>query len=80
MTVYVCLEEKVATFLAVFGHHVKQRVALFRWRRSGWTVSVYFNEVHQCVLKLHTILLSRPEPIPPTCVEEPWCHFKVQFV
>ena len=40
---FVCVEEKVATFLAVLGHHTKQRVAMFGWRRSGWTISTYFN-------------------------------------
>ena len=79
-SLYVTLEEKVAIFLKILGHHTKQRVVETDFNRSGHTISKYFREVLQCVLSLHEILLAKPVPIPATCEEEPWCHFKVTIV
>ncbi|CAL5325160.1 unnamed protein product [Camellia sinensis] len=49
---YVVLEEKVAMFLTVLGHHHKNRNVKFNFMRSGQTVSKYFNDVLKAVLRL----------------------------
>ena len=74
---YVCLEEKVAMFLTVLGHHTKNRVNKFAFIRSGHTVSVYFHEILKAVLQLHKVLLAVPEAITADEEDETWSHFKV---
>ena len=74
---YVMVEEKVAIFLQILGHHVKNRVAMFAFRRSGHTVSVYFHEVLKAILGLHELLLAKPVAIKEDEEAEPWKHFVV---
>lgn len=44
--------------------------------RSGETVSRNFNACLLAVLKLHQLLLKKPEPIPEGCTDFRWKHFK----
>ena len=74
---YVSVPEKVASFLAILGHHFKNRVAKFLFRRSGQTISRYFHEVLRSVLKLHGLLVPKPEKVPADCSDDPWRHFPV---
>lgn len=73
------IEEKVAMFLNILAHHTKNRVIKFQYRRSGETVSRYFNEVLNSVLRVQGLLLRAPEPVPEDCTEERWKWFKVHI-
>ncbi|CAL5403039.1 unnamed protein product [Camellia sinensis] len=73
---YVVLEEKVAMFLTVLGHHHKNRNVKFNFMRSGQTVSKYFNDVLKAVLRLQGVLLKTPEPITAGCTDDRWRWFQ----
>ncbi|CAL5391364.1 unnamed protein product [Camellia sinensis] len=73
---YVVLEEKVAMFLTVLGHHHKNRNVKFNFMRSGQTVSKYFNDVLKAVLRLQGVLLKTPEPITVGCTDDRWRWFQ----
>ncbi|KAL8470095.1 hypothetical protein ACS0TY_032821 [Phlomoides rotata] len=61
---YITVPEKVAIFLSIIAHHTKNRCVKFQFKRSGQTVSKHFHAVLQSVLKLHNILLVKPQPVP----------------
>ncbi|GMP68364.1 hypothetical protein CsSME_00028000 [Camellia sinensis var. sinensis] len=67
---HVVLEEKVAMFLSVLGHHHKNRTVKFNFMRSGEIVSKYFNKVLKAVLQLQGVLLKTPEPIIAGCTDD----------
>lgn len=71
------LEEIVAAFLYTLSHHLKNRTIGGFFFRSGETVSRHFNSCLLAVLKLHHLLLKKPEPIPEDCTDYRWKHFKV---
>jgi hypothetical protein len=71
------LEEIVAAFLHTLAHHVKNRTIGGFFLRSGETVSRNFHACLLAVLKLHQLLLKKPEPIPEGCTDFRWKHFKV---
>ncbi|XP_073017206.1 uncharacterized protein [Primulina eburnea] len=73
---YIRVEEKVAMFLSILAHHKKNRVIGHDYLRSGHTVSTHFHEVLRCVLKLHTLLLVKPDPVTEDCSNEAWKFFK----
>ncbi|KAL5741317.1 hypothetical protein ACOSP7_028049 [Xanthoceras sorbifolium] len=73
----VSIEEQVSIFLHVLAHHVKNRTIRNRFRRSGETISRYFNSVLCAVLQLHNDLLVSPTPVPENCTDERWKWFKV---
>jgi len=75
----VCTEEQVAMFLHIVAHHSKNCVINFLFKRSGETVSRYFNLVLNGILRLHEILLKAPEPVSENCTDERWKLFKVRF-
>ena len=77
---YVVLEEKVAMFLWTLAHHKKNRNIKFAFMRSGQTVSKYFNDVLNSVLRLQGVLLKTPEPIANNCTDERWRWFQVYFL
>ncbi|KAK6156113.1 hypothetical protein DH2020_010361 [Rehmannia glutinosa] len=72
----VRVHEKVAMFLSVLGHHRKNRVVKQDFVRSGYTVSKYFHEVLETLLKLYPLLLATPDPVPEHCTIESWKWFK----
>lgn len=74
---YLQIHEQVAIFLHVLAHHAKNRVVKFMFRRSGETVSKYFNIVLNAVLRLEGELFQTPEPIPENSTDERWKYFKV---
>jgi hypothetical protein len=76
----VCIEEQVAIFLHIIAHHSKNRVIKLLFKRSGKTVSRYFNLVLNAILRLHEILLKALEPVLEDCLDERWKLFKVLFV
>ena len=71
------IEEQVAIFVGVLAHHNKNRVVRFSFFRSGSTVSHYVNKVLGAVLSLHSVLLSKPTPVPDDCIDHRWKWFKV---
>ncbi|XBH75806.1 hypothetical protein VPH35_102541 [Triticum aestivum] len=70
------LEEIVATFLYIISHHLKNRTIKKFFYRSGETISRNFNKCLLAVLKLHNLLLKKPEPIPEDCTDNNWKYFK----
>ncbi|KAL5564127.1 hypothetical protein UlMin_027291 [Ulmus minor] len=72
----VTLEEQVCMFLHTPAHHVKNRTIRSRFKRSGETISRYFNSVLQGVLRLQENLLCVPEPVPADCTDDRWRWFK----
>ncbi|KAI8555559.1 hypothetical protein RHMOL_Rhmol05G0181300 [Rhododendron molle] len=73
---HVCLEERVAIFLWVLGHHTKQRRTKYDFWRSIETVSRHFNAVLLAVLRLYNMLLVTPEPVPPNYEDSRWSWFQ----
>lgn len=76
----VTVVEQVAMFLSILSHHKKNVVLQTDFKRSGYTVSKYFNRVLLCILKLHSILFVTPTPISDNCTDERWKHFKVKSI
>ncbi|KAL8504609.1 hypothetical protein ACS0TY_015971 [Phlomoides rotata] len=74
---HVVAREKVAMFLYILAHHTKNRAIKFQFKRSGQTVSKYFHMVLRSVLKLHSLFLVKPEPIPEDSTDPRWGKFKV---
>ena len=57
------VEEMVAIFLHTLSHHSKNRVMQLYFYRSDEIVSGHFNIVLNTILRFHTHLLKKPEPI-----------------
>ena len=72
------LEERVAIFLNILGHDQKQRMIVRRLRRSKETVTRSFRQVLRSVLRLHNLLIKKPEPIEEDSTDERWKWFKVK--
>ncbi|KAJ0020097.1 hypothetical protein Pint_31745 [Pistacia integerrima] len=70
------IEEMVASFLHITAHHVKNRVLKRQTKRSGETVSRNFHRVLQAVLRLHRILLQKPDPVLENSTDDRWKWFK----
>lgn len=73
----VSVVEQLAMFLSILSHHKKNVVLQTDFKRSGYTVSKYFNRVLGSILKSHTILFVTPNPIMPNCTDGRWKHFQV---
>ncbi|XP_042016578.1 uncharacterized protein LOC121764627 [Salvia splendens] len=70
------IEEQIAIFLSILAHHKKNRVVSKNFWRSGGTVSRCVHNVLAVVLSLHSILLSKPTPVPDDCTDHRWRWFK----
>ena len=66
----------VAIFLHIISHDVKNRVMRRQFARSSETVSRQFNVVLCVLLRLHEVLLKKPEPILENSTDERWKWFK----
>ncbi|XP_061345239.1 protein ALP1-like [Gastrolobium bilobum] len=75
-TKHMSVEELVAIFLHILAHDVKNRIIKRQFLRSGETISRQFAKVLQAVLRCHTVLLKRPEPVPENSTDERWKWFK----
>ena len=71
------LQEIMASFLYVLSHHFKNRTVGKIFYRSLEPVSRNFIACLLAVLKLHQLLLKKPEPIPEDCTDDKWKYFKV---
>ncbi|KAL8496029.1 hypothetical protein ACS0TY_019951 [Phlomoides rotata] len=74
---YVKLQEKVAVFLSILAHLSKNRSLKYQFKRSGQTVSKHFHSVLRSILKLHSLILSEPQPVPEDIIDTRWGCFKV---
>ncbi|XVF59066.1 hypothetical protein PTKIN_Ptkin07bG0244800 [Pterospermum kingtungense] len=71
------VEEIVVSFLHILAHHTKNRVVKHQIARSGETISRQFHVVLRAVLRLHSKLFKKPEPIQDDCADNRWRWFKV---
>lgn len=76
-TKHMLVDEQVAMFLHTLAHHAKNRVIKHHFRRSGETVSRYFNDVLHAIIRLQGELFKKPEPVPENSSDERWKWFKV---
>lgn len=74
------IHEQVAMFLAILGHHKKNRIVKHNYKRSGRTVSKNFHAVLNAIIRLHPVLLARPEPVTEDCSSDRWRWFKVCYI
>ncbi|KAG6469953.1 hypothetical protein ZIOFF_070889 [Zingiber officinale] len=72
----ISISELVISFLHIIAHNVKNRILKRQTARSDETVSRQFHLVLNFVLRLHNILLKKPEPIPENYTDERWKWFK----
>nr|XP_011463536.1 PREDICTED: putative nuclease HARBI1 [Fragaria vesca subsp. vesca] len=70
------VDEMVAMFLFILGHHKKNRVIKFDFLRSGEMISRCFNKVLNGVLRLSDNLLKSPEPVLNNSTDDRWKWFK----
>ncbi|KAL8484389.1 hypothetical protein ACS0TY_026889 [Phlomoides rotata] len=72
----VSISEQLAIFLTILSHHTKNRVVKHTFRRSGYTISKHFNNVLNTLLRLYTVLLITPTPVPEDSTDNRWRYFK----
>nr|GEX24885.1 protein ALP1-like isoform X1 [Tanacetum cinerariifolium] len=75
-TTNMTLQEIVALFLYVLAHHKKNRTISLLFLRSGETISRQFNRCLLAILKLHDVLLQKPQPITEDYDDNRWKSFK----
>ncbi|KAK9286158.1 hypothetical protein L1049_014540 [Liquidambar formosana] len=75
-TRHVTMEEITTLFVHILAHHVKNRVIINRFMRSGETISRHFNEVLKGVIRLQSHLLKQPEAVTETSTDPKWKWFK----
>ncbi|KAL0439170.1 UNVERIFIED_CONTAM: hypothetical protein Slati_2400000 [Sesamum latifolium] len=75
-TKHLSVPEQVVIFLSVVSHHKKNCVVKYDFIRSGRTISRHFYCVLNTILKLHTMFLAKPTPIPEDCLDVRWRWFK----
>ncbi|KAL8499200.1 hypothetical protein ACS0TY_022247 [Phlomoides rotata] len=59
----VSVPEKVAMFLSILAHHIKNRCVKVAFKRSGQTVLKHFHAVLNSVLRMHAMFLVKPQPV-----------------
>ncbi|XP_077251490.1 uncharacterized protein LOC143890692 [Tasmannia lanceolata] len=67
-TIHCTVEEQVAIFLTVIAHNERNRTVRATTRRSGATVSKYFNKVLDAVLILQDMFIVRPSRETPRAI------------
>ncbi|XP_077247225.1 uncharacterized protein LOC143886941 [Tasmannia lanceolata] len=67
-TIHCTVEELVAIFLSVIAHNERNRTVRATTRRSGATVSKYFNKVLDAVLILQDMFIVRPSRETPRAI------------
>lgn len=71
------VEDMVVSFLHIIAHNVKNRVLKRQIAWSSDTISRQFHSVLNSILRLHDIMLRKPEPIPDNSTDDRWKWFKV---
>ncbi|KAG8387483.1 hypothetical protein BUALT_Bualt02G0025900 [Buddleja alternifolia] len=72
----VQVSEQDAIFLSILAHHKKNMIVKHDFKRSGYTISKYFNNVLSALLKLHGLFLVKPTPIEDESTNDRWKWFK----
>nr|XP_043625400.1 uncharacterized protein LOC122596816 [Erigeron canadensis] len=70
------VDEQVAIFLHMLAHNIKNRVIICNFYRSGETISRLFTRVCNAVIRLHSHLLKKPEPVLEDSTDQRWKWFK----
>ncbi|BFG37808.1 hypothetical protein CerSpe_240820 [Prunus speciosa] len=70
------IEEMVAIFLNILAHHHKNRVIKFNFTRSGRTISKYFHECLNAMIRCQKDFWKSPEPVPENSTDYRWKWFK----
>ncbi|CAN1272355.1 hypothetical protein LINPERPRIM_LOCUS14514 [Linum perenne] len=73
---HVDVDEMLVMFLHTIGHNTKNRVLQEHFCRSGETIGRHLHCVLRAIVRLHPILLCKPEPIPENSDDFRWKHFK----
>ncbi|XP_039115510.1 putative nuclease HARBI1 [Dioscorea cayenensis subsp. rotundata] len=60
-TIHVAVEEQVALFLHIVGHHAKNRAMKIDFIRSGATVRRYFNDVLRAICSIRDLFVKQPD-------------------
>lgn len=74
---HVSIEEQVVMLLSILSRHKKSVTLQTDFKRSGHTVSIYFNRVLLCILKLYPLFLITLQPVAEGSKDHRWKHFKV---
>ena len=56
----MCVEQQVAMFLNTVGHNLRNRLVGTNYKRSGETVSRYFNNILHAIGELRTEFIRPP--------------------
>nr|GEV09886.1 reverse transcriptase domain-containing protein [Tanacetum cinerariifolium] len=70
------IDEQVAIFLHIIAHNVKNRVMICGFYRPGEIISRYFSRICNAVIRLHSYLLKKPQPISEDSTDPRWKWFK----
>ncbi|MFQ6667458.1 hypothetical protein Gotur_033475 [Gossypium turneri] len=70
------VDEKVAMFLHIISHHLKNRVIKHHFNRSGETVSRSFHNGLNVVIRLQDVLFKKAKPITANSTDPRWKWFK----
>nr|XP_043624682.1 protein ALP1-like [Erigeron canadensis] len=70
------IKEQVTIFLNMIAHNIKNRTMITNFHRSGETISRTFSRVCNAVIRLHSRLLKKPEPVPENSTDNRWKWFK----
>nr|XP_043623696.1 protein ALP1-like [Erigeron canadensis] len=70
------IEEQVVIFLHMIAHNIKNRTMITNFHRSGETISRTFSRVCNAVIRLHSRLLKKPEPVLENSTDHRWKWFK----
>lgn len=73
-TIFVIVEENLATFLQVVGHGIKMRMVGGTYHRSLETISRNFSTILSAILSLSSKFIKLPDPTmnPPDEMEVVW--------
>ncbi|XLR31662.1 hypothetical protein S83_059562, partial [Arachis hypogaea] len=66
---HVGIGEQVATFLIILAHHTKNRSVQVRFYRSGETINRCFHKVLGSILRVHSVLFAKADPVPEDCID-----------
>ncbi|CAN1316425.1 hypothetical protein LINPERPRIM_LOCUS30065 [Linum perenne] len=64
----------IAIFLVTIRHNTKNRTFQALFHRSAETISRTIRKVLLAIMKLHDLLIEKPNP--QTCTDRRWKHFK----
>ncbi|KAL5562801.1 hypothetical protein UlMin_032548 [Ulmus minor] len=72
----ISLEKKLAMFLDVLVHHVKNRIISFNFKRFGRTTSKCFHECLKTTIQCQKEFWKSPEPIMENSIDPKWKWFE----